>query len=85
MVKFSLSRLIMCSATKYQRLSSQDYIKLGLCRQDNCLDCLQDQAHLIKKDKSVCCNVIIMRNLFINHNLPKILICYEGLSIHLLH
>ena len=37
MGKFSLSNLIMC-VSKYQKLNSEDYIRLGLCLPD-CQDC----------------------------------------------
>ena len=53
MGKFSLARLIMCA--KYQRLTSEDYIRLGLCVPDNCQDCVDGQGHYVKNDKMVSC------------------------------
>jgi len=57
MGKFSLSRLIMC--TKYQRLSSEDYIRLGLCMPDSCPDCADGSGHYVKNDKMVKNNLLL--------------------------
>ena len=51
MGKFSLARLIMCA--KYQRLTSDDYLRLGLCLPDQCQDCASGQGHYVKNDKMV--------------------------------
>ena len=51
MGKFSLARLVMCA--KYQRLTSEDYVRLGLCLPDNCQDCAQGVGHYVKNDKMV--------------------------------
>ena len=51
MGKFSLTRLIMCA--KYQRLSSEDYIRLGLCMPESCPDCVDGSGHYVKNDKMV--------------------------------
>ena len=51
MGKFSLTRLIMCA--KYQKLSSEDYIRLGLCLPDSCPDCADGTGHYVKNDKMV--------------------------------
>ena len=51
MGKFSLARLVMCA--KYQRLTSEDYVRLGLCIPDNCQDCVQGHGHYVKNDKMV--------------------------------
>ena len=51
MGKFSLARLVMCA--KYQRLTSEDYVRLGLCLPDNCQDCAQGHGHYVKNDKMV--------------------------------
>ena len=51
MGKFSLSRLIMCA--KYQRLTSEDYIRLGLCDPLSCPDCSEGSGHYVKNDKMV--------------------------------
>ena len=51
MGKFSLARLVMCA--KYQRLTSEDYVRLGLCLPDNCQDCVQGHGHYVKNDKMV--------------------------------
>ena len=51
MGKFSLARLVMCA--KYERLTSEDYIRLGLCLPDNCQDCAQGHGHYVKNDKMV--------------------------------
>ena len=49
--KFSLTNLIMC-VSKYQRLTSEDYIRLGLCLPD-CQDCSSGAGHYVKNDKMV--------------------------------
>ena len=51
MGKFSLARLIMCA--KYQRLTSEDYLRLGLCLPDQCEDCASGQGHYVKNNKMV--------------------------------
>ena len=52
MGKFSLSNLIMC-VSKYQKLNSEDYIRLGLCLPD-CQDCSSSgPANCGKNDKMV--------------------------------
>ena len=51
--KFSLARLVMCGGG-YQRLSSQEYLRLGLCLPDSCPDCSEGGAgHYVKNDKMV--------------------------------
>ena len=53
MVKFSLLGLKMCA--KYQKLISEDYIRLGLSHQDDdCINSVKEQRQ--KKDKMVCIN-----------------------------
>ena len=51
MGKFSLTNLIMC-VSKYQKLNSEDYIRLGLCLPD-CQDCATGPGHYVKNDKMV--------------------------------
>ena len=51
MGKFSLTNLIMC-VSKYQKLNSEDYIRLGLCLPD-CQDCATGPGHFVKNDKMV--------------------------------
>lgn len=52
MGKFSLTNLIMC-VSKYQKLNSEDYIRLGLCLPD-CQDCSSSgPANCGKNDKMV--------------------------------
>ena len=51
MGRFSLSRLVMCGA--YRRLSSEDYLRLGLCLPDSCPDCREGAGHYVKNDKMV--------------------------------
>ena len=51
--KFSLARLVMCGGG-YQRLSSQEYLRLGLCLPDSCPDCSEGgSGHYVKNDKMV--------------------------------
>ena len=58
MGKFSLSRLVMCA--KYQRLSAEDYVRLGLCEYpDQCQDCTDGSGHYVKNDKMV--SMILIR------------------------
>ena len=57
MGKFSLSHLIMC-VSKYQKLNSEDYIRLGLCLPD-CQDCASGQGHYVKNDKTVSLILLI--------------------------
>jgi len=59
MGKFSLTNLIMC-VSKYQKLSSEDYIKLGLCLPD-CQECPSQHCagHLLKNDKMVKNNLLL--------------------------
>jgi len=59
MGKFSLSRLLACA--RYQRLSSEDYIRLGLCMPDTCPDCTQGHGHYVKND-----NIQVKNNLLNN-------------------
>ena len=51
MGKFSLTNLIMC-VSKYQKLNSEDYIRLGLCLPD-CQDCATGSPGHLKNDKMV--------------------------------
>ena len=51
MGKFSLTNLIMC-VSKYQKLNSEDYIRLGLCLPD-CQDCASGSPGHLKNDKMV--------------------------------
>ena len=51
MGKFSLTRLVMCG--KYERLSSADYMRLGLCLPEQCRDCQQGVGHYVKNDTMV--------------------------------
>ena len=51
MGKFSLTRLVMCG--KYERLSSADYMRLGLCIPEQCRDCQQGVGHYVKNDTMV--------------------------------
>eukprot|EP00091_Calanus_sinicus_P012712 TRINITY_DN28445_c0_g1_i1.p1 TRINITY_DN28445_c0_g1~~TRINITY_DN28445_c0_g1_i1.p1 ORF type:complete len:140 (-),score=21.19 TRINITY_DN28445_c0_g1_i1:75-470(-) len=62
MGKFSLTRLIMCA--KYQKLSSEDYIRLGLCMPDSCPDCADGSGHYVKNDK------MVKNNLLLNNQVP---------------
>ena len=50
MGKWRLVKLLMCSA-KYQRLTTEDYIRLGLCPPDT--DAGTDSGHYVKNDKMV--------------------------------
>ena len=50
MGKWRLVKLLMCSA-KYQRLTTEDYIRLGLCPPDQ--DAGTDSGHYVKNDKMV--------------------------------
>jgi len=61
MGKFSLSNLIMC-VSKYQKLNSEDYIRLGLCLPD-CQDCASGQGHYVKNDKTVKNNLLLNNQL----------------------
>ena len=57
--KFSLARLVMCGGG-YQRLSSQEYLRLGLCLPDSCPDCSEGgSGHYVKNDKMVSFIVIL--------------------------
>jgi len=47
----------MCA--KYQRLTSDDYIRLGLCIPDNCQECATGQGHYVKNDKMVKNNLLL--------------------------
>ena len=53
MAKFNLVRLLMCA--KYKRLTSEDYIRLGLCVPEDCQDCVNGHGHYVKNDKMVSC------------------------------
>ena len=54
--KFSLARLVMCGGG-YQRLSSQEYLRLGLCLPDSCPDCSEGgSGHYVKNEKMVSFN-----------------------------
>ena len=53
MAKFNLVRLLMCA--KYKRLTSEDYIRLGLCVPEDCQDCVSGHGHYVKNDKMVSC------------------------------
>ena len=64
MGKFSLSNLIMC-VSKYQKLNSEDYIRLGLCLPD-CQDCASGQGHYVKNDKMVS---LILQSTTVAHSL----------------
>ena len=50
MGKWRLVKLLMCSA-KYQRLTTEDYIRLGLCPPDQ--EASTDSGHYVKNDKMV--------------------------------
>ena len=57
--KFSLARLVMCGGG-YQRLSSQEYLRLGLCLPDSCPDCAEGgSGHYVKNDKMVSCFILL--------------------------
>merc|ERR1711953_1577308 len=57
--KFSLARLVMCGGG-YQRLSSQEYLRLGLCLPDSCPDCSEGgSGHYVKNDKMVKNNLLL--------------------------
>jgi hypothetical protein len=57
--KFSLARLVMCGGG-YQRLSSQEYLRLGLCLPDSCPDCAEGgSGHYVKNDKMVKNNLLL--------------------------
>merc|ERR1712203_240404 len=57
--KFSLARLVMCGGG-YQRLSSQEYLRLGLCLPDSCSDCAEGgSGHYVKNDKMVKNNLLL--------------------------
>merc|ERR1712170_151000 len=47
----------MCA--KYQRLTSDDYIRLGLCIPENCQECATGQGHYVKNDKMVKNNLLL--------------------------
>jgi hypothetical protein len=49
MGRFSLARLLTCA--RYERLTSEDYLRLGLCLPDSCPDCAGGQGHYVKNDK----------------------------------
>ena len=51
MGKWRLVKLLMCSA-KYQRLTTEDYIRLGLCPPDT-ETAGTDSGHYVKNDKMV--------------------------------
>merc|ERR1711874_227252 len=60
MGKFSLTNLIMC-VSKYQKLNSEDYIRMGLCLPD-CQDCrATGQGHYthLKSDHTVKNNLLL--------------------------
>lgn len=56
MGKFSLARLVVCG--RYERLCSQDYLRLGLCLPDSCPDCQGGGGHYVKNDKMVQNNLL---------------------------
>merc|ERR1711962_420259 len=57
--KFSLARLVM-GGGGYQRLSSQEYLRLGLCLPDSCPDCSEGgSGHYVKNDKMVKNNLLL--------------------------
>merc|ERR1711862_12868 len=57
--KFSLARLVMCGGG-YQRLTSQEYLRLGLCLPDSCPDCAEGgSGHYVKNDKMVKNNLLL--------------------------
>merc|ERR1712004_296880 len=57
--KFSLARLVMCGGG-YQRLSSQEYLRLGLCLPDSCPDCSEGgSGHYVKNEKMVKNNLLL--------------------------
>ena len=61
MGKFSLTNLIMC-VSKYQKLNSEDYIRMGLCLPD-CQDCrATGQGHYthLKSDHTVSLNTHVI-------------------------
>ena len=61
MGKFSLTNLIMC-VSKYQKLNSEDYIRMGLCLPD-CQDCrATGQGHYthLKSDHTVSLNTHVL-------------------------
>jgi len=62
MGRFSISKLIMCG--QYQKLTSQDYLRLGLCVSQDCLDCHGGQGHYVKNDG------MLRNNLVLNNQLP---------------
>ena len=51
MGRFSLARLLACG--RYERLTSEDYLRLGLCQPDSCLDCASGHGHYVKSHKRV--------------------------------
>merc|ERR1712024_422531 len=57
--KFSLARLVM-GGGGYQRLTSQEYLRLGLCLPDSCPDCAEGgSGHYVKNDKMVKNNLLL--------------------------
>ena len=51
MGRFSLTRLLMCA--KYERLTAEDYIRLGLCDFQNCQDCNNGIGHYVKNNQKL--------------------------------
>merc|ERR1712072_275841 len=67
--KFSLARLVMCGGG-YQRLSSQEYLRLGLCLPDSCPDCAEGgSGHYVKNDK------MVKNNLLLNNQVAEEKVC----------
>jgi len=57
MGKFNLARFVVCGG--YQRLWSQDYLRLGLCLEEaSCPDCSHGSSHYVKPDKMVQNNLL---------------------------
>jgi len=63
MRKFSLRRLVTCA--KYEKLTSEDYLRLRLCLPDTCPDCSGGQGHYVKNDN------MIKNNLLLNNQIPE--------------
>jgi hypothetical protein len=72
MGRFSLSRLLTCG--RYERLTSEDYLRLGLCQPQTCPDCAGGQGHYVKNDKlvgfwifftSICLDIFLHRYFWI--------------------